>query len=241
MNRNIAVTLLSTLLLILVLLIASSEQLSLRNVPGGKSNETDRKKIADLLQFLGSKLSESQYQATIQKVARVERQIVNGMNYFITLHLIFNNDENKNERIFEARIYETPNYLPHEFRIVSLIEKTDSDSSTTIPVVQEEKDEAKFVPGGRHPERNFLKIVELVNFLSKRLAEGENGGLLIIRKILHVEKQVVNGVNYFVGMHLESLKDKTMRVMEAKIYEPPSHSESAGELKLISLTEINAP
>ncbi|KAG2382589.1 hypothetical protein C9374_005169 [Naegleria lovaniensis] len=241
MNRNITfVTVVSALLLICVLLILPSEQFTLRTLPGGKSLETDKKKIADLHQFLGAKLSEAQYQATIHKVVRVERQIVNGVNYFITLHLIFGNDENKNARIFEARVFETPNYLPHEFRIVSLIEKSEPSSSSVsspTPIQQEDEKDTKFIPGGRHPETNFLKIAELVNFLNKRLAEGENGVVFVIRKIIHVDKQVVNGVNYFVGMHLESLKDKTTRVMEAKIYESPSHL--ARELQLISLTEIN--
>jgi len=74
-----------TLLLACLLLIVLSLVAVQAVIPGGKTEETDPQKIRELTKFLEKNIKASSPNSRIVKVIKVERQVVAGMNYFVTV------------------------------------------------------------------------------------------------------------------------------------------------------------
>ncbi|EFC49571.1 predicted protein [Naegleria gruberi] len=219
---NNKLTLFTFILLLVILFLINLSEQSIY-LPGGKAIETDKTKIKELMEFMTVKLMETPYQAKIHEIIKVERQIVNGVNYYITMHVISNE---KIKQLVEAKVFE-PMHHVHAFELVS-IDKKDSIKSISNQALES-------IPGGRNKETDYLKITELVNFLQQKLIESENQS--VIRKVISIEKQVVAGINYFLDVHLE-FADGKVKLMQATIHEPPIFAGSSS-LHLKSLIEIN--
>ena len=92
-----------TLILACLLLIAlASFAVAKTVVMGGKSQETDPQKIRQLTAFLEGHIRAAAPNARIVKIVKVERQVVAGMNYFITVSV----KHGENERQVVAKIFE---------------------------------------------------------------------------------------------------------------------------------------
>ena len=92
-----------TLILACLLLIAlASFAVAKTVVMGGKSQETDPQKIRELTAFLEGNIRAAAPNARIVKIVKVERQVVAGMNYFITVSV----KHGENERQVVAKIFE---------------------------------------------------------------------------------------------------------------------------------------
>ncbi|KAG2377890.1 hypothetical protein C9374_008975 [Naegleria lovaniensis] len=116
----------SLFLVVGLLLYQSSSEA--RVVPGGKSLERNKQTIKALGEFLNSKLSTTNDYSSysVEKVIKVERQVVAGVNYFVRAKIRASRSS-QHSKIIEARIFEPLPYMIKQgdepYKLVSVSER----------------------------------------------------------------------------------------------------------------------
>jgi len=110
-----------TVLVLACFLLIALVGLATAVIPGGKTEETDPHKIRELTKFLEENIKASSPNARIIKVVKVERQVVAGMNYFVTVSVKKGSSVSK----VVARIFEPLSRAEgqHPLKLVSMSEQ----------------------------------------------------------------------------------------------------------------------